>query len=84
MSWKAGPLPAGKKTWNWGAIVTKDMVNKNKSNLQPMLLCGFNGDHATLVDGTIVKAEDIAFYNNSLTLPNVKFTPAKTELVEAE
>lgn len=84
MSWKVGPLPAGKKTWNWGGIVTKASLATTRSNLQPFQFASFKGDHAVLVDGTIVKGEDIGLYNNDLMLPTVERIPASTKLIEAE
>jgi hypothetical protein len=64
MAWKKGPLPPD--TYGWGGVVpTWDKV-----------LCGgfyfadFKGDHVTLAaGGSEVKAEDVAWYDNSLTLP---------------
>lgn len=61
MSWKKGPMPAD--TYGWGGVITKD---GHKSGL---LFADFCGDHATLCDGTKVKACDVVWYNNSLTLP---------------
>jgi hypothetical protein len=71
--WKPGPLPAG--TWHWGAIVTKSMA----ASFQPGNYCGgmlyadFCGDHVKSGDN-IYKPEDIAYYNNTLMLPNKKYS----------
>jgi hypothetical protein len=59
--WKKGPLPPD--TWNWGAVVTKETMNKG------MFFAGFNGDHATREDGTRIDAADVLQYTNCIELP---------------
>lgn len=61
--WKRGPLPPN--TWNWGGVVLRGM-----NPAQGFLMADFAGDHVKLYpSGKVVKAEDVDWYNNSLTLP---------------
>lgn len=62
MSWKKGPLPAG--TWNWGGVVP---VGQNS---QGFMFADFCGDHVKICPGgDILKADEVAFYDNGLELP---------------
>lgn len=65
MAWKKGPLPAG--TWNWGGVVRVGEDPKSGFNF-----ASFEGDHAKLEDKTILKADEIALYDNSLEMPTAK------------
>jgi hypothetical protein len=62
--WRRGPLPAG--TWFWGALVTRDVK-------VGFYFADFRGDHAVVYTGAggprLVEAEDVAWYDNGLTLP---------------
>lgn len=61
MAWKQGPLPAN--TWNWGGVVPV------KHGSYGFFFADFYGDHV-VVDGIgIIKAEDVAWYDNSIELP---------------
>ena len=67
-AWKQGPLPAD--TYNWGGVVPASDPKR----------CGFYwadfcGDHVKMFDKpnfrefTVLTAEDVAWFNNSLDLP---------------
>lgn len=58
--WKDGPLPPN--TYGWGGIVRGNEAGGFE-------FADFCGDHVELVDGCVVKANDVCKYNNSLTLP---------------
>lgn len=60
--WKPGPLPPD--TWYWGGVV---LVGQTGTGFY---FADFCGDHVKLCpDDKVIKAEEIAFYNNSLELP---------------
>lgn len=63
--WKPGPMPPD--TWNWGGVVPKGVTGG-------FYFADFCGDHVKIPgpDGQhteVVKAEDVVWYDNSLTLP---------------
>lgn len=65
--WKEGPMP--RDTWGWGGVVLKKYAEYDG-----FYFADFRGDHAVLVhlDGAgdeRVEADDVAAYNNLLTLP---------------
>lgn len=64
--WKKGPLPPD--TYFWGGVVV-NQPGKNEEEHTGFQFANFHGDHVTLVDGTRVEANDVLFYNNSLTFP---------------
>lgn len=67
--WRKGPLPPN--TWFWGGLV---LVSQRGSGFY---LADFCGDHAKIVgvggcndkDGQRVEADQVAWFNNCLTLP---------------
>jgi hypothetical protein len=60
--WRKGPLPPG--TYNWGAVVPTDLQSEG------FYFADFMGDHAILYPGErTVRADEVAFYDNGLTLP---------------
>ncbi len=62
MAWQKGPLPAN--TWYWGGVM---LVGESTYGFQ---FASFCGDHIKLYpDDMVVKAEDVAWYDNSLKLP---------------
>jgi hypothetical protein len=71
--WKKGPMPAD--TFGWGGIVsTSDVTVKELeegSYTGGFQFADFRGDHILLPmqENRRVEAENIAFYNNSITLP---------------
>jgi hypothetical protein len=65
MSWQKGPLPPD--TWNWGGVVP---VGEKGG----FFFADFQGDHVTIVPdsntyGRTLQAHEVAWYDNSLTLP---------------
>lgn len=63
MSWKTGPLPAD--TYGWGGVVPVDMVESGG-----FLFANFCGDTVEASLGSrILKPFEVAYYDNSLTLP---------------
>lgn len=60
--WQRGPLPPN--TWNWGGVVTV-----GDKGLGGFYYAEFFGDHA-VIEGPngdeVVKAEDVAWYNNAI------------------
>lgn len=61
--WKNGPLPP--ETWMWGGIT---VVGENLNS--GFYFADFHGDHAVIVPGgKIVKASEVAMYDNCLELP---------------
>lgn len=63
--WKPGPLPP--ETYFWGGVVTRAMADKGQDGAH---FADFCGDHVKLVpSGEVIKAEDVAFYNNCVDLP---------------
>ncbi len=64
MAWKRGPLPPG--TWKWGACVPLT----DPPMTSGFYFADFHGDHVTLPpDGRVVKADEVAWYDNSIELP---------------
>jgi hypothetical protein len=62
MAWKKGPLPKG--TYNWGAVVP---VGEETGGFY---FADFVGDSAILIPSErVVKADEVALYDNSLELP---------------
>lgn len=72
--WKKGPLPAG--TWQWGGVMV------HGESTMGFHFADFKGDHVLLFDknNRRVEAWEVAFYNNSLTLPLPKELLAKSEV----
>lgn len=70
-NWKQGPLPPA--TYGWGAVVTQRMAQSG-AGMPGFLFADFYGDHVK-VGGKKIPADEIAFYNNSLTLPKIGTTP---------
>ena len=63
MAWKPGPMPPN--TWGWGGVALK-----GKGMEKGFFFADFQGDCAVLIPGgKLVKADKIAWYDNSLTLP---------------
>jgi hypothetical protein len=63
MAWKKGPLPAD--TYNWGGVVP---VGEEKGF--GFYFADFCGDHVKICpDGRVLKADEVALYDNSLELP---------------
>jgi hypothetical protein len=61
-NWKKGPLPPD--TWMWGGVVK---VGDNPSGFY---FADFHGDYVTLCPGgEIIKADQVAMWNNCLDLP---------------
>lgn len=76
--WKTGPLDSG--TWQYGAVVLRDGIDKAGKPTQGFHFADFHGDYARIYEGkqwVRVEAKDILFYNNSLVwpIPTVKVTP---------
>ena len=65
-NWKPGPLPPN--TWNWGAVV---LFGEGGKPMSGFYFADFHGDHATISPKFTrkVQAHEVAFYNNSITLP---------------
>lgn len=63
MAWKKGPLPAG--TYYWGGVV------KVGQGTTGFYFADFRGDHVTTPDGERIEADEVAFYDNSLRLPEI-------------
>lgn len=62
MAWQKGPLPA--ETWGWGGVVPKDQSGDG------FYFADFQGDSVkTCPDGRALKPDEVALYDNSLTLP---------------
>lgn len=59
-NWKRGPLPLD--TWGWGGITTE-------TGDTGFYFADFCGDHVKLIDGTVVSADKVVMFNNSLELP---------------
>lgn len=63
MAWQRGPLPPD--TWNWGGVVPKGVTDG-------FYFADFHGDHCIANPGTpqaeVIKAEDVEWYDNSLTI----------------
>lgn len=64
-NWHPGPLPAG--TFNFGGIVTHDMISKDGKSMG-FKFADFHGDHV-MANGERVEPNEVAFYNNSLEVP---------------
>ena len=67
--WKKGPLP--EDTFQWGGVV---LFEEGKPAEGGFMFADFQGDHVIVTgdDGKMSKkvyAQEIAFYNNSLTYP---------------
>lgn len=68
MAWKKGPLPPN--TWNWGGVVPA-----GEDTGTGFYFANFCGDHVQLSPsekfpaGRILKAHEVALYDNSLELP---------------
>jgi hypothetical protein len=63
MAWKKGPLPAG--TWNYGGVVP---VGEDPAD--GFYFADFCGDHVKLCPSDkLLKAHEVALYDNSLELP---------------
>jgi hypothetical protein len=60
MAWQKGPLPAD--TYGWGAVVPVGVSGG-------FFFADFCGDHVTCPDCKVIKPEEVAFFDNSLTLP---------------
>lgn len=63
MAWQKGPLP--ENTWHWGGVM---VVGEGTSGFH---FADFKGDCAELVYGQekrLVKAEEVAFFDNSLRI----------------
>lgn len=66
MSWQRGPVPKG--TYNWGGVVLKD---QEPSRYSGFYFADFAGDHVKMCpSGRRIELDEIAWYNNSLELPN--------------
>ncbi|WP_425618060.1 hypothetical protein NA78x_001753 [Anatilimnocola sp. NA78] len=59
--WKRGPLPAN--TFGWGGVVPVDL------KVDGFFFADFAGDKVTLSDGRVLKAHEVAQWNNRLSLP---------------
>ena len=63
--WKRGPLPPD--TYYWGGVVPVG------HNAYGFYFADFCGDHVKIVDGStdgrVIKADEVAWYNNSINLP---------------
>ena len=73
MSWKKGPLP--KDTWNWGGVVP------NGDTSSGFYFADFHGEYAVMNPGDgscerTLKADEIAWYDNSLEMPPTHLPPA--------
>jgi hypothetical protein len=67
MAWKKGPMPPD--TYNWGGVVP---VGEDTGT--GFYFADFCGDHVKIVpDGRVLKAHEVACYDNGLELP-----PGKT------
>ncbi len=65
MAWKKGPLP--KETWGWGGVVPV-----STEPMSGFYFADFCGDHVKIQSGpgeTVLKADEVAYYDNSLELP---------------
>lgn len=68
MTWKRGPLPPD--TYHWGGVVPV-----SEKLCSGFYFADFCGDHVRVVDGSkyedqcILKADEVAWYDNSLELP---------------
>jgi hypothetical protein len=67
--WHKGPLPPN--TYNWGGVVAVGDEGK-----MGFMFADFGGDKVTLVgtgsgrrSDTVLRPDEVAWYNNSLTLP---------------
>lgn len=63
-NWKKGPLPAN--TYNWGGVVPVG------ENIKGFYFADFSGDFVTIIvsgQSRVLKADEVAWYNNSLDLP---------------
>lgn len=62
MAWQKGPLP--KDTFGWGGVVKVGQT-------QGFYFADFQGDKVATPgpDGHILQPEDVAWFDNSLTLP---------------
>lgn len=64
MAWKQGPLPPD--TYHWGGVVPTGNDGGG------FFFADFCGDHVKLVPGgRVLKADEVAWYDNSLNLPRV-------------
>ncbi len=59
--WRKGPLPPD--TYFWGGAVPFDHEGDG------FYFADFGGDHVTLDTGRVLKAHEVAWYNNDLGLP---------------
>lgn len=66
MAWKRGPMPPD--TWHWGGVVT---VDRHLMYGAAFLFANFRGDYAEAFGGNChhLQADEIAWYDNSLTEP---------------
>ena len=60
MAWQQGPLPPN--TYGWGGVSPTDMKTG-------FLFADFQGDHVITPEGGRIEPKDIAWFDNSLTLP---------------
>lgn len=64
MAWKEGPLPPN--TYGWGGVVPADMGGQDA-----FYLADFKGDSVECIPtGRVLRADEVAKYDNSLTLPS--------------
>ncbi len=62
MAWKRGPLPPD--TFQWGGVVPTDHDGSG------FYFADFHGDHVCICPGDrTLKADEVAWYDNSLELP---------------
>ncbi len=60
--WRPGPLPPN--TWMWGGVVPKGETGSG------FYFADFQGDTVkTVPDGRVLKADEVAYYDNGLELP---------------
>lgn len=65
MGWRKGPLPPD--TWQWGGVVLHKFDTPH--GYKAFFFADFCGDHVKLQDGQVVKPDEIAWWNNDITLP---------------
>lgn len=68
MAWLPGPMPKG--TWHWGAVKLIEQGSVNG-----FYFADFHGDHVLIHqhgEQRRIEPHEIAFYDNSLTLPPEK------------
>lgn len=62
MAWRRGPLPPN--TYQWGGVVPV-----GADTCGGFYFADFCGDHVLINDGERVEPDQVAWYDNSLTLP---------------